>query len=220
MAGESSDRAIGVRIAEARQQKDLRQEDFLTSLEARGVSWTRTTLSRIESGQRALKATELFAVADALGMSADALNPESGTLSYAIQRQSIRYREKRQGLRLIAEETEMARSDLEALLLMREIISGNTAFVVHGTAGQFMEILELTFTELLSEDSALRYLHDELGIDHDEYLALAGRSSPPEYEFEDADYAAYQVLFSTRFPDLRFTGESKNFSVDNLKVPD
>jgi transcriptional regulator with XRE-family HTH domain len=218
MAGESSDRAIGVRIAETRQQKDLRQEDFLTLLEARGVSWTRTTLSRIESGQRSLKATELFAVADALGMSADVLNPESGTLSYAIQRQSIRYREKKDDLRLVVEETEMARGNLEALLLMREIVAGNTRFVVHGTPGEFIETLMLAFAESLNEDNALRYLHDDLGIDHDEYVAQTGRSSPPEFGFEDVDYEVYQKLFTARFPDLRFTGENKGFSVEGLKV--
>lgn len=62
------DKEIGAAIMSLRRTQDLTQADLLDCVRAMGISWTRVTLSRIESGLRSLKAFEVPALAQALGV--------------------------------------------------------------------------------------------------------------------------------------------------------
>ena len=226
MAKEGADRAVGDRIAETRRQKALRQEDFLEKLAVRGVSWTRTTLSRIESGQRALKAIELFTVADALGISADKLNPESGSLPYAIQRQRVRYREATNLAESSAKSAEWVREGLTALLLANEIRSGNTAFTVHGTPERFMFALGTSFFSD-EQEFMVSEVQKVLGLDPGEFTQYhiehqeKARSRDEDTEHPDTLAETYNRIFSEHFPELKFVGDgSEALTVDGLEIGD
>ena len=125
--GMDPDAAVGQRVAELRKQKALRQDEFLALLAARGVDWTQTTLSRVEGGKRALKATEAFAVADALGVEVSQLNPAAGGLYYEIQSHRLKYREATAAARRAIGSARRVRAEgLVALNLANEIQSGRT----------------------------------------------------------------------------------------------
>ncbi len=239
MDGESADAAVGDRIAETRRQKALRQEDFLELLEARGLSWTRTTLSRIESGQRALKAVELFVVADVLGISADELNPESGSLPYAIQRQRARYRAAAMKTAVSAKVAQATKDGLVAVLLANELCSGRTSFVVHGTPLTFMSALGSAVRpddqQISSADTDdWSQVHKILGLDHDEYLKkhkrfvnvsvakkLVTNKNNSRDDVREYFNGIYDQLLSARFPELKFVGKGDEpLTVDGLEVND
>lgn len=225
-ASENPDLAVGERIAEVRRQKDLRQDDFLELLAARGVAWTRSTLSRIESGLRALKATELFVVADVLGISADKLNPESGSLPYAIQRQRTRLVEASSRADRSIKAAERARDGLVALLLVHELNSGKTSFVVHGTPAKFVDAVRYaaaseeenspraTSSGELSRDVQQRWskVHSLIGLDADEFEKISLRVAEQFVKNGESDNydgifeQTYDELFAKCFPDLKFVG--------------
>lgn len=223
--GANPDLVVGQRIAEMRQRRGLRQDDLLDLLAARGLGWTRTVLSRVESGQRALKATELFVISDALGLSTDALNPESGRLPYAIQRQRARWKsadkEADKQVRLANE----AHDGLVALLLAAEIANGNRSFIVHGTPRTFMLALINALSpddERYSDDAAREAKHYAahrlLGLNQARYRELVQQESktqdsgghpaaePPPHFLA----VPYRVLFAEQFPELSFEGDESS----------
>ncbi|WP_285034586.1 helix-turn-helix transcriptional regulator [Mycolicibacterium sp. lyk4-40-TYG-92] len=137
----SADVALGARIAELRRQKQMTQEDFLALMAGSGFSWTRTVLSRIETGQRSLKAAELFAVAGALEIQVDDLNPAADALADAYKRQLGYYRRYVIRAADIERDVRESRERLVAAALAIKLRSGSTAFVVHGTPARFIHIL-------------------------------------------------------------------------------
>jgi transcriptional regulator with XRE-family HTH domain len=230
LAGMDADAEVGKRVAELRRQKDLRQEDFLELLEGLGVSWTQATLSRVEGGKRALKATELFAVADALGIGADKLNPQAGTLPYAIHRQREKFRAQATRAKDYADFARQAKEALLALLLTRELLAGNTTFVVHGRASTFLlalaeglrssgedgfgyqfdkiaiSVLGLDQGDLYGQIESLKKQFSAPAVDKFNGAIFAGLSVPngPEYDAIQAVNRTYEQLLEARFPGLKF----------------
>ena len=68
-----SDRTIGERIARTRASIGLTREDLRSRLGERGVEIHLTAIGKIERGERGTSATELAAIADAMGTSSNAL---------------------------------------------------------------------------------------------------------------------------------------------------
>lgn len=137
----NTDVTIGARIAELRRQKGMTQDDFLGVMSASGFPWTRTVLSRIESGQRSLKAAELFAVAAALEIQSDDLNPVADALTDAYKRQLAYYRRHVDRAADIERDVRESRERLVAVTLAIKLRSGTTEFVVHGTPARFVNVL-------------------------------------------------------------------------------
>jgi transcriptional regulator with XRE-family HTH domain len=224
----NSDAAVGQRLAELRKQKELRQDDFLELLEARGVGWTRTTLSRIESGQRALKAGELFAVADAFGVDPSQLNPAAGGFYYQVQSHRLKYREATAAARQAIGAARRVRANLIALVLANEIQAGKSDFTVEGRPDQFIDNLATALSP--DEDRFNTSVAEQaLGIDGDEvrreYQDLAsaefGDKAPEHDDHFRLMGDAYARVFSRKFPLLKFTGEEvRDFDVDGINVDD
>ena len=68
----TDDAAIGKVIQGIRQELGMSQLRLCELLRDRGFHWYQQTITRIESGARPLKAVEMFALADALGVGVDA----------------------------------------------------------------------------------------------------------------------------------------------------
>lgn len=62
-----TDLAFGRAVEYARDAAHLGQQDLADRLRSRGLSWSRVTVSKVETGNRTVKATELPFLADALG---------------------------------------------------------------------------------------------------------------------------------------------------------
>lgn len=226
MVEESADAAVGARIAEMRKQKALTQDAFLDLMEASDVSWTRTILSRIEGGQRALKAAELFVVAEALDIPVDDLNPRTNELAYVIQRQRAKLRNSVRRAREAAHTMRMHREGLTALVLLDELRSGRTTFIVKGSPVRFVYGVALAMER--SEDMAS--VHKVIGIDDKEYKEALGRralSSTDMLKFKSADREAarfevdndiYRRLLQKLYPDLKFDEGHPSLSVDDLDL--
>jgi transcriptional regulator with XRE-family HTH domain len=234
--GMNPDSAVGQRLADLRKQKELRQEDFLALLEARGVGWTQTTLSRVEGGKRALKATELFAVADALGVEPSQLNPAAGGLFYEIQSHRLKHREATAAARHAVDLARDLRARLIALILTNEIQSGRTEFVVHGSARQFIDIISQALSPVADAWNP-RSGEQAVGIDgkevQEEFESLTSAEFPDSAleDIEDDDHsrlfdAAYRRVFARRLPLLKFTsedgrhGDDGDFAVEGINVDD
>lgn len=59
---------LAVKVQSARRDLGLTQEALCERLEHRGLNWQQQTLWKVENGRRSIKATELFVLADALGV--------------------------------------------------------------------------------------------------------------------------------------------------------
>jgi transcriptional regulator with XRE-family HTH domain len=244
--GNNADLAVGQRIADLRQQAGLRQEDLVNLLNTHGLDWTRTILSRVESGQRSLKATELFVVAQTLGISVDKLNPIFGLLPYEIEKKRAELRsaksaEARASLRVSA-----LKEELVPLILASEIRSGRSDYVVHGTPVQFVVMLMRDFYhrgECPFEEQTVN-VNSILGFDQQEFLKLyqlhhgklrnAGATLAQDVGLmKKNSYASnlrrmykefgkpYKSLFEKHYPLLRFVGDDEGpFVVDGLVVDD
>lgn len=79
-----TDEQLGQAIERARLARSLTQEGLSTRLIAAGLNWSRVTLSKVESGQRPVKVTELPLVLGALGLS---LNEMLGLSEDPLRRQ-------------------------------------------------------------------------------------------------------------------------------------
>ncbi|WP_074341764.1 helix-turn-helix domain-containing protein [Mycobacteroides abscessus] len=218
------DTAVGQRIAELRAQKGLRQEDFLRLLDARGIEWTQATLSRIEGGKRALRATEAFAVADALAVDVSQLNPATSGLYYRIQQYRLRYREAKVEADRAVANMRQIEDRLLALMVANEINRGRTKLTVHGTAEELIYLLAQAVSQkpsgvfMPSEGAAL------IGVDHDlierDYEAQVAEkygaaAEPSDRDFHEFWAAAYARALSQTYPDLVFI-EGDRFAVDGL----
>ncbi|WP_280245138.1 helix-turn-helix domain-containing protein [Nocardia abscessus] len=73
-----TDRAVGKRLEHLRMTLGLSQEQMSERLRAAGVNWSQGTLSRVETGQRAMRFTEALEVANALNIDASELAPNGG----------------------------------------------------------------------------------------------------------------------------------------------
>lgn len=69
--------ALGRKLACLRKKQGLTQRKLIYLLRSRGVIWTQPQLSRVESGNRVVRASELFHLADALGVSVSELAPDA-----------------------------------------------------------------------------------------------------------------------------------------------
>ncbi len=67
------DIAIGPNIRKYRRMMDLSQEQLAALMRKRGCTTTRSSLSRIELGSYNIKASELIAICDILGVSPNKL---------------------------------------------------------------------------------------------------------------------------------------------------
>ena len=230
---DESDVAVGQRLAELRRQKELRQEDFIALLEARGIKWTQTVLSRVEGGKRALKATEAFAAADALGVDVGRLNPSADSLDHRLKSLNLKYREARIAADRAAWAATVAGERLVALMLANEIRCGRSTFTVHGAPHQF---LELVAEALAGNDGLARIAvaHDVVGINTaqverelDEILAAdypdlnpAEDQDDHKDEYIEAEKKAYLRVFADWLPSLEFVEEPNGrFWVDEIDVP-
>ncbi|BDT96991.1 helix-turn-helix domain-containing protein [Nocardia sputorum] len=77
-----ADRAVGKRLEVLRIRLGLSQEQMSERLRAAGVNWSQGTLSRVETGQRAMRFTEALEVAAALNIDATELAPDGGGFVY------------------------------------------------------------------------------------------------------------------------------------------
>lgn len=223
------DAAVGRRLAELRQQKGLRQEDFLVLLEARGVRWTQTVLSRVEGGKRALKATELFVVADALDIEAGELNPVRDTIFRRLQSLRLKYYEACTNAGRAQAAASRAKERLTALTLGREIQEGNYDFTVRGTPDRFRELIFESLTGasgLISADAA-RELFGHENVDRAVASKPAMASSPPKMslqEFDSEMRMVYADVFTDWLPrSVVFVPDPQDalaFSVEEIEVED
>ncbi|MDO3247973.1 helix-turn-helix domain-containing protein [Mycobacteroides abscessus subsp. abscessus] len=219
------DTAVGQRIAELRAQKGMRQEDFLRLLDARGIEWTQATLSRIEGGKRALRATEAFAVADALAVDVSQLNPATSDLYYRIQQYRLRYREAKSAANRAVANMREIEERLLALMVAHEINQGRVKLTIHGTADDLISLLAQSVSQrpggvyMPSEGAAL------IGIDHSlaerDYQDQVAEKYGPDEEPSDEDYAefwdaAYARAFSRIYPDITFVGGDGAFAVEGM----
>ena len=214
------DTAVGARMAEIRRQRDLTQDEFLELMHASGVTWTRTTLSRIEGGQRALKAAELFVAAEVLGVSSDEFNPRNDPFVYASERQRARLRSAQIRARESAFSVDDEETALNSLMLANELRSGRTSFVVHGNPVQFLRGLSRALGGVLD----LSEVRQHIGIPNSEYVRALGGREHQSYPLGDrveflakADNDVYGNLFRSVFPDLKFVdSETNSLTVDGL----
>ena len=223
------DLALGERLAELRKRKGKRQDELLDLLAARGVNWTQATLSRIESGKRALKVTELFALTDALGIEAGELNPATNHLYYRIQSLRIRLQEAKDAAAVYTAKVQRLRNQLVALSLADRLLGGESVFTVHGSAEDFADLLSQAHspqTDRWQVDVAL----DLLGMSYDELWEEFQRLASSEFpdvddtaKLEDDAHSrlmsvAYSNLFAHHYPDLTFTNEDDTaaFEVDGI----
>ncbi|MFC0247700.1 helix-turn-helix domain-containing protein [Citricoccus parietis] len=68
-----TDEGIGSAILAGRQMAGILQEELSERLAEMGLNWSRVTISKVERGERSVRATELPAVAAALNMTVDDL---------------------------------------------------------------------------------------------------------------------------------------------------
>lgn len=221
------DAAVGQRLAELRNMKGLRQEDFLELLDARGIKWTQSTLSRVESGKRALKATELFATADALDIETGELNPVRNNLFRLLQRRRVRCYEVCTAASRAAADAAHQRKLLTALTLAMEINDGRSNFTVRGTADNFRSLLisALIDRSMFNRDAA----RELFGFDRvDQELAAAQLASPRDSKsLLDNEFELRQVynrVFASWLPpSIEFKpnpDDRQSFSVDGIDVED
>ena len=242
------DSAVGQRVAELRRQKGLRQEDFLELLEARGVGWTQATLSRVEGGKRALKATEAFAVADALGADVAQLNPAGGGLLNQIQSHRLKYREAQSATRTAAARENNLRDRLIALTLADEIQSGRSEFTVHGSPRRFVQLvghalyeerawafypygdsepsIGIGNAEVQSECNWLTTIGIDSAEVQTEYNSLAvtefGHAEPAGDDHFRLLDEVYRKVFARHLPSLKFVDETTTapFTDDGIEMRD
>lgn len=231
MDGVDVDAAVGERIAELRKQKDLRQEDFMDLLEARGLSWTRATLSRIEGGQRALRAAELFVVADTLGVDVNQLNPMATQMGYQIESARVRYRQRVEDARQSFAFARTEREQLVALRLANKIQSGRSDFVVSGTPFGFIFQLTKALTKSIGGKPLPGLSVGDLdigaraiGFDDEEVLRemetvarekYPDTKKPPQFRLKSE---VYERLIARRYPGLKFVGNADDHSRADLSV--
>lgn len=228
--GVEPDEAVGQRVADLRRQKELRQEDFLALLEARGVAWTQTTLSRVEGGKRALKATELFAVADALGVDVAQLNPGGSRLYYQIQSARLKYSEALAQTRAAQHRTDQQRRLLLALLLANELSEGRAEHTVRGWSPMdFIHDLALALSphehrwQIGEGLSVLGIEEDEIAHERDLLLAEEFPNVPANRVDDDdhqrAEDRAAEIVLARHFPQLTFTdAELRTAVVEGLEI--
>lgn len=221
---DENETAIGQRVAHLRSERGLRQEDFLPLLEARGVKWTQTVLSRVEGGKRSLKATEAFAVADALGVSADLLNPVAGSLGYSVESYRLKYREAKGAAERAAGIAEQIKNQLVALWLANELSQGRADFTVYGTPGDFIALLAEALSPVVGmwrDDDAYRALGLNPDAVEEEFQARAKDRFGDEERLADDEYfqlrdEAEGVVLARKFPALKFVGMGSGFAIEGI----
>lgn len=230
---------VGGRIADLRQQRALRQEDFLELLATQGVSWTRTVLSRVESGSRALKWTEGMAIAQVLGVDPSALGSESAPTEIDMQIQTMRIK-RSDALRRQQQATadlKRINSGLSSMLLLAGLRSNATdvEYNVHGSSAQFIYLLAAWFTDPVDGGWAYgengystwtvtgdgrRKALEALGISLEEEFDDSVDFDSAE-ESDAAENAHYREVLRQHFPNVTFTEAEPpggTFAVDGIDV--
>lgn len=214
-----ADHLVGQKLAELRKRKGFRQEDFLKLLEAHGISWTQTVLSRVESGKRPLKLTEGFAIAEALGVGADELSPANSNLHYQIQRlidEQSRHISTIRASRTMLLETNNA---LAALSLGQELSQGRTQFFVQGSPLQFVELLSSWIPGGSGTSYSSNFLKglEWIGISYGgDPTPTSGSEDERANAIEKARADEVARLFAEKYPDLQFSGYRDKFRVEGL----
>lgn len=67
------DEQLGLALQKARATYDMDQTKLVSIVNARGLKWNQSTLSKIESGKRPLRFSEATLLSEVLGMSLDEL---------------------------------------------------------------------------------------------------------------------------------------------------
>ncbi|MBY6708484.1 helix-turn-helix transcriptional regulator [Rhodococcus sp. BP-241] len=224
----TADQVVGQRIADLRQQRALRQDEFLLMLKEAGLTWTRSVLSRVESGLRPLRWTEGISVASALGVDPKELSTEQNALS-ELERKSHQLRIKRNeslAAKKNAESAIAAANSLLSVLIATMALKADAAasFVVHASPVVFVERLgsalrENPFDEFGPLNSA--------GEDRDKAYGLLGivdpdvewyqtHDGPPEdpdsalmdeYHAQASEFEEVSLLgqFAEKYPNVRFS---------------
>lgn len=91
--GPITDESLGRAIDGARSALGLSQREFSERMLARGVNWSPVTVSKVATGARSVKAVELPAVADALGVAvSDLLGEAADEITRLLTQSAIRRR--------------------------------------------------------------------------------------------------------------------------------
>ena len=234
-----SDAEIGQRIAQLRQERALRQEDFLELLAAAGVQWTRSVLSRVASGLRPLRWSEGVGVAAALGVELSDLATGVDELTN-LERLIVRYRAKRResseamlNARIAVGSCETFVSVISVTVSLRR--RPMSEFTIHSTARNFVLRLAsaihgqlfVGFSPYDYNDEDLRAAEDALSFDSP-YLGWS--ESPPLKQVSNTEWRDehlddendfYTRQFAEKFPNVTFTDfrGSTLVRVDGINFP-
>lgn len=233
------DAIIGKTIADLREQRGVRQDALIEMLARHGVSWTRTVLSRVEAGRRALKWSEGLALAEALGVDPADLGGRElpDPLQIRIQRARIQYLERTRYYTSAERRLEDVKEGLSALLLAEGLISGELqTATVRGVPPQFVFLLgawvadpdhgiasdavdsERPTSHWVRSAGRRKLALDTLRLPVDEKVENLTEEADPDFEIRSTHYLE---LFESRYPELVFTAPSTSdfrFSVDNLDL--
>ncbi|MDH6678422.1 transcriptional regulator with XRE-family HTH domain [Rhodococcus sp. LBL1] len=195
------DAEIGRKIAELRSQQQKTQHEFLAELAVQGVAWTQTTLSRIESGKRAVKLSEALAIADVLGVSAGDLGPDGNELRYRIE--ALMHRAWQAGSEYLKARRYLCRieSGIAALRLVDALERGGTDFLVHTSPRQLVRLIADWEAGVDAPHNSLRAGLEALDVDPS--IVSGVEVGTPEFD------KAIEAAVQRRHPSLRFDNEGE-----------
>lgn len=184
---EDTDRLIGGRLEAIRVGRGLNQSQLSDLLRKKGLNWSQRTISRIESGERAIKFSESFRLSSALAIDPEALIPAQLSTYYLRQQSIWNLRQAYKQARDAKWQLDLMSGRAQAWQLFTEVANGETGpYLVHGTCADLIKYA--------SEVSTLDGAQDQIG--RDDLLSILG-VPPAEYQMRiDAIEKEIQIFLA------------------------
>lgn len=127
MGTDDADKAVGLRVQAARESMEYNQSELARHLQDAGLPWSQGTLSRVETGLRAVRLTEAVTLAHVLGIGLTGLVPGAGGLDSALARASDREDAARSRIELAMSDLRTSWNLAQALRLAASLRDNRTA---------------------------------------------------------------------------------------------
>lgn len=136
---ESKDEQIGRAITEARNEAGLDQKQLSELLLELGLNWSQGTVSRVETGDRPVRLSEVAILQEALGVDANSLLSKNDIFQTALERADKQLKASNSKLRDARAAQEMAQFSADKVRLINYLATGRsfTATVYGCTSFEF-----------------------------------------------------------------------------------
>lgn len=212
------EKEVGRKIETLRTVAGLGQRELSDKLKEVGLNWSQGTLSKVENGTRPIRFTEAVRVAEVLKVSTAELQPTGGIIELLHQQAVWGLSTSRDALDDAHFNFTAAADRLNALRLVRELLSGNTGpYTVHGTGKKFIDHA----TQGIRSDEPIVLLDEielllMLGVPESRIQAKRD-ALIEELENRDPDERA-DAFEDVAFSEAAGSDEGKEFWIDALVV--